>query len=159
MSTGLIPMPRIDPRDRIIADLRTENERLKQDLATARQDVSDERVRSTGIERGVSQLREILSPLYAGLGSVFGELESMGVEAATATPTARTSAVWESWKAKLSGTAAKAIDALLLHGSMTAEQLRIHLGCATRTCYNIIGELNRAKLIDKNGGRISLKQL
>jgi hypothetical protein len=39
------------------------------------------------------------------------------------------------------------------------EVVRIHLGCATRTCYNIIGELNRAKLINKNGGRISLKDL
>jgi transcription initiation factor IIE alpha subunit len=67
--------------------------------------------------------------------------------------------VWDSWKGKMSGSAAKAIDALLLHGEMTAEQLRIHLGCATRTCYNIIGELNKAKLINKNGGRISLKEL
>ena len=39
------------------------------------------------------------------------------------------------------------------------EVVSIHLGCATRTCYNIIGELNRAKLINKNGGRISLKDL
>jgi hypothetical protein len=59
-----------------------------------------ERQKTAAIERGVAQLREILSPMFNGLKMVFGEIEAMGVGETAATPKA--SAVWESWKQKLS---------------------------------------------------------
>lgn len=125
-------------------------------LAEKEEELRLERAKNSGVEVGVRELRGILYPLHQTLKMVFGEIDAMGIGDQVAP---RTSAVWDSWKQKMSGTAAKAIDALLLHGSMSAGQLRIHLGCATRTCTNIIGELNRAKLINRDGGKISLKEL
>jgi hypothetical protein len=144
----------IDDLARALRAADERGDRLEDELRT-------ERRKNAAVEQGATALREILAPLYQGIGMILGHIEAMGVSPAgePAQANSRTSAVWNSWKSKVSGSAAKAIDALLLHGEMTAEQLRIHLGCATRTCYNIIGELNKAKLINKNGGRISLKEL
>jgi hypothetical protein len=155
---GLAPyIPANDPRHYAESLQRELYERNRQ-LADTEEELRQERQKTAAVEQGVGELRKVLKPLYNALQHVFGVTEGIGpIETSAASP--RASAVWESWKQKLSGTAGKAIDALLLHGTMTAEQLRIHLGCATRTCYNIIGELNRAKLIDKNGGKISLKSL
>lgn len=69
------------------------------------------------------------------------------------------SAVWESWKQKLPSGEAKAIDALLLHGSLTTAQLRIHIGCATRTALNIASSLKSKGLVTKENGKLSLKEL
>ena len=139
--------------DELLRKLRASEEaRVK-----AESDLRNERTKNAVVDEGLMELRAILSPLYQGIGKVLGEIRVTGAASDAVAP--RTSAVWDSWKEKLSGSAAKAIDTLLLHGEMTAEQLRIHLGCATRTCYNIIGELNKAKLVNKNGGKISLKEL
>lgn len=137
-----------DDRDTIIAGLR---EQLRQ----AREELAAERSKESGVEEGVAQLRAALSPLKEGLDRIFGMLPvSNGAVARHGN-----SAVWDSWKSKLTGPAGKAIDTLALHGEMTVDQLRIHLGCANRTCYNIVAELNRAKLINKSGGKVSLKEL
>lgn len=155
--SSLIPFSHAVPnQQQQIESLERELYQHRCHLAEAEEALRQERQKNAGVERGVSELRTALTPLYQALQRIFGETDGIG--AAESAP-AKSSPVWESWKAKLSGSAAKAIDALLLHGTMTAEQLRIHLGCATRTCYNIIGELNKAGLIDKHGGKISLKEL
>lgn len=142
-----------DDRDTIIAGLR---EQLRQ----TREELAQERSKGGQVERGAQALRTVLTPLYGALQHIFGETEAMGIpELAQTAPGPKKSAAWDSWKQKLSGSAAKAIDTLMIHGELTADQLRIHLGCATRTCYNIIGELNHAKLINKNGGKVSLREL
>jgi DNA-binding MarR family transcriptional regulator len=69
------------------------------------------------------------------------------------------SAVWESWKQKLGPMPAKAIDALLMHGALTQTQLRIHVGCAAGSISDLVYRLNKAGIINKNGGKISLKEL
>lgn len=145
-----------DDRDTIIAGLREQ-------LRVTREELAAERAKGNTVEEGVRDLRRTLSPLYSAFQKVFGEMEI--IQPLQAEPSAtpyyvqKTGAAWDSWKQKLSGSAARAIDILMLHGSLNAEQLRIHLGCANRTCYNIIGELNRFKLINKNGGKVSLKEL
>ena len=153
---GLVIAPRMDPREQEISRLRSENERLTRALADANQEIHESRVLHGTQAQAVQNIREILEPLFSGLKRVFAEMEHGGFETYSKP---QNSAVWDSWKQKVSGTAAKAIDVLMLHGTMNAEQLRIHLGCATRTCYNIIVELNRAKLINKQNGQISLKEL
>jgi len=74
-------------------------------------------------------------------------------------PDIRLKAAWENWKSKLPGLPARFIDALLLHGPMTQTQLRIAVGCAAGSVASIVSTLWKAGLIDKNSGRISLKQL
>lgn len=138
-----------DDRDTIIAGLR---EQLRQ----AREELTAERARDSGIEEGAAQLRQALQPLKDGLDRIFGILP---VSALTTTPTSKVSAVWEDWKRKLPSGEGKAIDALLLHGKLKTDQLRIHIGCASRTAQNIVVALKSKGLIVKDGAYVSLKEL
>lgn len=121
-----------------------------------------ERRKNATTEKGVAQLRTILSPLHQALGMVFGQIDAMGVSESNGTVPAsapKMSAAWEQWKERLGGATARAIDALMVHGEMNQTQLRIILGCATRTVTNVVAALNQAKLIDKRDGKIRLKEL
>lgn len=148
-----------------LPDLRQENadllravERLTREISDVRQELQRERLKNSTIERGVQKLREVLGPLYNGLQMIHGEIDAMGLEDSTP-KTAPKSAIWEDWKQKLGGKPAEAIDVLHLHGEMNAVQLRLHLHCGNDYIYNVISKLNKAGLINKNGGRISLKEL
>lgn len=100
-------------------------------------------------------------PLYRGLQEVFGELDVSGITDTEPGHSSANHAVWDQWKVKLGANSllAKAIDSLLLHKELNRTQLRIQLGCATGSVTNVIVALNKAGLINKNGGKISLKQL
>jgi hypothetical protein len=156
----LSPLP--DPNKKL-RELESENFRLREQLEEKETELRKERLKTATMERGVGELRTVLTPLYQGLAHIFGEIEVMGVNATTTAaaggPDPRKAAIWADWKQKFPGHPAKAIDALLLHGSMTQGQLRIAVGCATGTISNVVSILNRAGLINKNGGRISLKEL
>ena len=47
----------------------------------------------------------------------------------------------------------------MVHGPMTQTQLRILIGCANGSIAGIVCTLNKAGLINKNGGKISLKEI
>jgi chromosome segregation ATPase len=126
-------------------------------LAEAEESLRQERNRANSMEQGVAALRVQLRPLHQALLMVFGEIDSMDVESAA--PQTKNSAAWEQWKTRLGGATARAIDALMVHGEMNQTQLRIILGCATRTVTNVVAALNQAKLIDKRDGKIRLKEL
>lgn len=144
---------KVDDRDLIISGLRTRVSQLEEELRS-------ERVRSAQVSSGAQSLRKVLSPLYGALQAVFGEISEMGVaEEHTTSSSPRLEAVWNSWKDKLGGQPAKAIDALLKIGPMNQTQLRIQIGCANGSIAGIVYQLNKAGLINKNGGKISLKEL
>lgn len=126
-------------------------------LAEAEEALRQERQKNAVIEQGVIELRQVLTPLYSALQHIFGEVTAMGIGEMASSPKA--SAVWESWKQKLSSAEGKAIDALLLHGEMTVPQLRIHIGCATRTAQNVASALSGKGLAVRQGGKIRLKEL
>lgn len=132
-------------------------------IADLEADLVREKAKSKATERGAQKLRQILSPLHQALGMVFGEIESMGVGEPEASDhqekPSRVTSVWESWKQKLGGKQAEFIDALLTHGEMTAVQLKIATKCGQQTVYDTIFKLNKAGLINKNGGRFSLKEM
>lgn len=112
----------------------------------------------------IKSLRETLAPLYKALGAIFGEIDALGtVESSAAAETSvprRSSPVWDSWKNRLGGASAKIIDILMLHGELTQEQIRIHVGTNRKqTIYDAISKLNKAGIINKRDGRISLKEL
>lgn len=131
-------------------DLRDENLSLKEDLHRA--------------DLSVMKLRKQLEPLYNALKSIWGELEEISPADATASPQApqagKSAAVWEAWKGRLGATVAKGIDALMIHGELNTQQLAIATGLNRNTITNtVILKLNKAGLINKVGGRFSLKQL
>lgn len=153
----LNPLP--DPQAQM-RSLQQELYNRNRQLNEAEEALRQERAKTAAIESGVKQLRSVLSPLYQALQHVFGEIDVMGVgEGAAASADPRKQAIWESWKAKLPSGEGKAIDALLLHGTMTTAQLRIHVGCASRTAQNIVQALKSKGLIVKDGAQISLKEL
>lgn len=143
-----------DDRDLIISGLRARVRELEEQL-------HEERGKGAAVSSGVANLRKQLSPLYNALRAVFGEIDAMGIGEIQPHQNGapRASAAWESWKQKLGGKPAEAIDALLLHGEMNAQQLRIHLRCGRDYVYNVVHTLHKASLINKNGGKISLKEL
>lgn len=144
----------------LIRKLRNEIDTLKVELRDSQQSLREERMKAGANAEGVRQLQGILQPLYRGLQQIFGEIEAMNVGSSVAVPTdSRIAAIWSDWKQKFPGHPARAIDALMLHGSMTQSQLRIAVGCATGTISNVVSILNKAGLINKNGGKISLKEL
>jgi uncharacterized protein (DUF3084 family) len=135
--------------------LRSENIRLRQ--------------RVNQVDVPATHLRQTLEPLYQSLRALFGDLEvidppsvtapSRQAQAANDPPSTREAAVWDSWKQKLGGSAAKVITALQGHGEANTQQLSILTGLHRTTIPKIIYEINKAGLINKNGGKFSLKQL
>jgi hypothetical protein len=110
----------------------------------------------------LAQLRRQLEPQYRSMQALFGELDLVGVQAddaGTSVPS-RVTGVWESWKSKLGGKQAEFIQAMLEHGHpMTSEQLRVATHTGRSTVPQIIYKLNTLGLINKNGGKYSLKEL
>lgn len=156
MSSSLAVLPNPMDRERRVAELEDE-------LVQTREALRQERLKntqSTQALQGVVELRRALSPLYQALRRVFEEMNVEGVVEVTPAVDDRKRAVWEAWKMRMPGITARIIDALLLHGSLTQTQLRIHAQCARSSVPNAVMALNRAGLINKDaGGRISLKQL
>lgn len=149
---NIVDEPEADDRDEEIR-------RLTSELAATRAETQRARQESA---RAVGALRKQLAPLYRALQAVFGEMDDVWIEDAPASvaagPDARTVAVWNSWKSRM-GSAAKIIDALLLHGEMNTQQLAIATGYHRTTIPAMVHKLNKAGLLNKSGGRFSLKQL
>ena len=154
--------PNQDDRDGHIADLEADVRGLRDELRYAHAEAAKAR---RDAARAVGQLRQQLTPLYRALQAVFGELDAAGVEDAMPTssaptaPTSRTAAIWESWKARMPGGPAKIIDALALQSDMNTQQLAIATGVHRNSIPAMIYKLNKAGLLNKNGGRFSLKAL
>lgn len=149
--------------------LRTENQRLRRELAESESARAAAEQDARLAQSSIRMLRQQLGPLYRALQAIFGEIEAAGVEdvpmgtgapsASAARSDARVTAVWESWKVRLGGQCAKVIDVLLTHGEMNTTQLAIAVGTRRQNIPNLIYKLNQAGLINKNGGRFSLKSL
>lgn len=154
------PQAQPDARDRVICSLEEEVRDLNEQLAEARRQLDAQRSEST---RAVGELRRQLQPLHLALRAIFGEIDVIVPADTQAAPYGQSndkkSAVWESWKQKLSGKAPAFITELLIHGEMTGQQLMVATRCSTKTLYNTITALNKAQLLNKNGSKYSLKEL
>lgn len=162
MSNGLALMSALPTQQSQIESLQRELYQRNRQLAEAEEALRQERQKNAALEAGVTNLRQVLTPLYQGLRMIFGELDAMGVQGETASITGldpRKAAVWEDWKRKMPGIPARFIDALMLHGELTQTQLRLHAKCAHGSVAGVVSQLWKAGLINKNGGRISLKEL
>lgn len=153
----------VDDAHAQVISLQAENRDLRRQLAIAEREAGQARREAS---RALSALRQQLSPLYRALQAVFGELDAAGVDEGAAAsspgsvePNARVMAVWASWKSKLGEGPGKIIDALLVHGDMNTQQVAIATGYHRTSIPKMIYQLNKAGLLNKNGGRFSLKPL
>lgn len=149
-----------------LRELTEENTRLRDQIDDLEGQLRKERRKGEGVEKGAEELRKILEPLYQGIGMIFGHIEAMGVSSSSSGTSAggvevnaRTKAVWDNWKQKLGDGPAKIIDALLLHREMNTQQLAIATQYHRTTIPALIFKLNKAGLLNKNGGKFSLKEL
>jgi hypothetical protein len=114
-------------------------------------------------KRVLRPIRRQLEPFFNALQVLFGQLDAAGVESAPSAnvgaPTSRSAMVWEVWKKKLPGKPADIIQALLEHGEMSVAQIRVAAQCGQQTVYDVTTRLHRLGLINRNGGRYSLKEL
>lgn len=150
MSTRPLLTGNVDTRDE---DIRSLNDQVEY-LTTA---LEKERQKGRKNEQAILHLRRILLPLFQSLQMVFDVIpDGQGVGADVPPQESR---VWESWKSKLGGTAAKIIEALLEHGEMSVAQIRVACHCGQQTVYDVTSKMNKLGLINKNGGRYSLKKL
>jgi hypothetical protein len=163
MSSMSILSPLPDPTAKL-RELTEENARLADRVDELEAELRKERRKNETKEKGAEELMKFLTPLYQGLQMMFGHMEAMGVSASqTSTASGetdpRTKAVWDNWKQKLGEGPAKIIDALLLHREMNTQQLAIATQYHRTTIPALIFKLNKAGLLNKNGGRFSLKEL
>jgi len=171
MPEGLILRPATlenDPRLHELEVLREENRKLRDKVATLQDNLDDEKRKNQLVEYAATQMRMQLEPLYNGLQALFGQLEAIpfhavrntadGVFVDTADPKRK---VWESWLDKFGrdSMASRFITALLDHGQMNVAQLRIAMKCGQQTVYDTATRLKTAGLINRNGGKYSLKEL
>jgi DNA-binding MarR family transcriptional regulator len=100
--------------------------------------------------------------LHRALAAVFGELDAAEIQSEQPNSPqgtfSRLSAKWEMLKAKLGGREAEFID-LLQHGEMSVAQLRAAAHCDIRTAYKVIEKMKAAGLLDRHGGKFSLRDL
>lgn len=146
-------------RDGDVEQLEIENADLQHRVRTLELELS--RVKREN-QRAIAQLRQILTPLRNGILQIFGEMDAIGGESIStdSSPAAPAKAkAWEMWKSRLGEGCAKVIDALMVHGGMNTTQLSIATGYHRTSIPVMIFKLNKAGLINKNGGTFSLKEL
>jgi len=145
----------VDPVDSDL--LRRRIQRLESELRDAQKEARDARAEVRQVRESLDAIERYLEPFYRGLRGLFEKFEAASVGAESPS-TGQSNAKWESWKQRLPGKAAEFIDLLLLHGEMSAANLKAAAHCSSDTVYQTIYKLNSAGILTKNGGRFSLKQ-
>jgi chromosome segregation ATPase len=141
--------------------LRRKIERIEAELDSTHEALRAARQQSVAANNALKNLRKNLEPMFRALQMVFGELEaaSIGGDSTESAATPRALGVWKSWMQKLGGKQAEFIQAMLDHGEVTVAQLKVMTHSGSSTIPQIIYKLNKLGLINKNGGKYSLKEL
>jgi hypothetical protein len=140
-----------------IAELEAEVNELRTALRIAKAETSQVRQDTA---RALAKLRRQLSPLHRALKAVFGELDAAGIEEVAPTGAAASSSdKWDAWKQRLGPGCAKVIDALLLGGEMNVRAIMVAAKMGENTVYQATAKMGQAGIIQKNGGKFSLKSL
>lgn len=162
-------MPRLLPGPSNFADDRREQDNhLHQEVLDLRRQIKelDEEVRERDrriakLEKGVDTLQHALAPTFRGMQMIFGVFEDLGINpedaySQTAAPKGDAS-FWDLQKRRFPGKPSEIID-LLLERSMNTSQIAAAGRMDPRTVTKTIYILNKAGLVEKNGGMFSLKQ-
>jgi hypothetical protein len=144
--------------------------RLKREIAGLEQELEEVKAERDQLKQAsadsiqaIRALRKLLDPFHTVLRMIYGEISridvgQIGVESNGNNSASVLSPKWQMLKTKLGGRQAEFID-LLQHGPMTAAQLRAAAHCDIRTAYSVIERMKAGGLLDKNGGKFSLKDL
>ena|SRR5207253_10059076 len=158
-SRALLPEAEQDVRDEVVR-LRREIAGLEQELATAKQEVSAAKQGAADALSAIRALRHSLEPFYKALRMVFGEISRVDAigNSETAQPSSGLSPKLEMMKTRLGGRQAEFIT-LLAHGPMTTAQLAAVAKCHRDTVSQVVHKLTKAGVINKNGGKFSLREI
>ena len=148
-----------------------ERETLRAEIRRLEREVADARVRAERAEedaqRAMGELRRVLSPLYKALQMVFGELDAAGVDVgptpvSSAPDMDRLRKVWQPWIDRFGGPSdprSRFILALLEHGELGVEQMKVAAQMAHGTVYDVAKKLTKLSLLDKaTRGRYALRK-
>lgn len=148
--------------DRGFSQMKRKIQILEQELSTVHQGLMDERKKVMAMKRSLGNLQKFLNPLFQSLKTIYGEFEEIDLGAEGEEPVTRTGSskgVWDSWIKKLPGKQSEVIAALKEYGSMNVQQLRVATHSANQTVYDAISKLHKLGLINKSGGKYSLKEM
>jgi len=137
--------------------LRRRIDDLEEELREAQQELKAAKNQSAAERRALGKLRHALQPWKQLMNTIFGELDAAQIQGQESQGSGL-SPKWEMLKTRLGGRQAEFID-LLQHGEMTAAQLRAAAHCDIRTAYKTVEKMQAAGLLNKNGGKWSLKEL
>ena len=143
--------------DGLRQEVRELKQRLKDEREHSQDAIREARQKSADAMRAQAKLKQYLQPFHTALQMIFGELEH--IDGSDDSLPSKVSSVWESWKSKLGGNPAKLIDSLLIHREMNAVQLRVAMQCHINSVYETTAKLQKMGLLNKNGGKYSLKDL
>jgi len=136
-----------------------ENSRLERELSDKRAELSTLLRKYNTSVLPMKHLKRVLDPLYRALQEIYEDIGDIPSDDTTITVSSRTAAVWNKWKQDLGGKAGDLIDALLQHREMNAVQLRVAMHCHINTVYETTARMQKLGLLNKNGGKYSLKEL
>jgi hypothetical protein len=146
-----------------VTRLRREIAGLEQELRDAKDGEEMAKQASSDALQVIRALRESpLAQVHKVLKMLFGEISR--VDAGEVTPpqvetTSRANSVWDKWIQKLGGNRGAILKSLLEHGEMTRVQLRVASQVPEGSLNGITSELYKMGLINRAGGKYSLKQL
>jgi hypothetical protein len=129
------------------------------EVAELREELADLQSQLHVLETNYEQDRKQIQQLILSLRVIFsGDVEA--VPSSTAPAPEGGDRRWDTWIAKLGGKQGEFIRAMLDHGAMTREQLRISTHSGSSTVDLVLRKLRELSLITKSGdGRWQLKQL
>jgi hypothetical protein len=129
------------------------------ELAELRDELADLQSQIHVLETNYERDRKQIQQLILSLRVIFsGDTEA--VPTYTSAPPTGGDRRWDTWISKLGGKQGEFIRALLDHGAMTREQLRISTHSGSSTVDLVLRKLKELSLITKSGdGRWQLKQL
>lgn len=128
------------------------------EFAKLREEIQELRAEIDDLEARYAKDRQQIIGWAHAMRAIFGgNAETVSQQTTPENP--KVSRVWESWKQKLPGKPAEIIQALLEHGEMNVAQIRVAAHCGQQTVYDVTSKLYKLGLINKNGGKYSLKAL
>jgi hypothetical protein len=141
--------------------LRREIVGLERELQEAKDEAAKAKQAAADSIHAIRALRKQTEPLYLALKMIHGEISRVDAEqintSADSVSTGKLSPKMEMMKRSLGGRQAEFID-FLSHGPMTTAQLSAAGKCHRDTVAQVIHKLTRAGLIDKAGGKFSLRE-
>jgi hypothetical protein len=141
-----------------VTRLKREIAGLEQELEDAKAEAKSAKQAAADSVQAIRALRKALDPFHTAIGMIYGEISRLDAGEVDIEVNGR-DVRWEHIKQKFPGKPAEIIELLLIHKNLSTGQLAAMAKADPRTITRAIFVLNKAQLLDKNGGKFSLKSL